>query len=68
MKPILLNDCSPEVTQLLSSLLGEKTRLLNERAEADKKLDEYRMVVLETGADSVCSSGTGHPEPLGRPC
>ncbi len=51
MKPILLNDCSPEVTFLLSDLLGEKALLLNERFEDHTKLDDYRMVVLETRSD-----------------
>lgn len=51
MKPILLNDCSQEVTFLLSDLLGEKALLLNERFEDHKNLDDYRMVVLETRSD-----------------
>ncbi|PKN28297.1 MAG: hypothetical protein CVU64_13950 [Deltaproteobacteria bacterium HGW-Deltaproteobacteria-21] len=51
MKPILLNDCGPEVSHLLSGLLGEKTQFMSERFEEDRRLDEYRMVVLETRAD-----------------
>lgn len=51
MKPILLSDCGPEVSILLAELLGEKTHLLNEPFENHKKLDDCRMVVLETHSD-----------------
>jgi len=51
MKPILLNDCGPEVSHLLAGLLGEKTPFLNERFAENERLDKYRMVVLETRTD-----------------
>ncbi|MGM0664219.1 MAG: chemotaxis protein CheX [Thermodesulfobacteriota bacterium] len=51
MKPILLNDCSREVSLLLADLLDEKALLLNERFENHKRLDDYRMIVLETRSD-----------------
>jgi chemotaxis protein CheX len=47
MKPILLSDCSEEVGRLMASLLGEKT-LLQSGSFEHKRLEEFRMVVLET--------------------
>lgn len=51
MKPILLNDCSPETTDLLKRLLGEEAVVLNEPFHEQKRLDDFRMVVLESGMD-----------------
>ncbi len=51
MKSILLNDCSPELVHMLTGLLGQEATLVNEPFEENKKLEDYRMVVLETHRD-----------------
>jgi chemotaxis protein CheX len=51
MKPILLNDCSPEAADHLKRLLGEGAVVLNEAFDEQERLDDFRMVVLESGTD-----------------
>ncbi len=56
MKPILLNECSPELTDLFKKLLGKETVVVNESFDEHRDLDNFRMVVLESGSDreKVC--------------
>jgi len=51
MKPILLNECSPEATDLVKGLLGDEAAVVNEPFDEQRRLDEFRMVVLESGTD-----------------
>jgi chemotaxis protein CheX len=56
MKPILLNECSPELTDLLKKLMGKETVVVNESFDEQRDLNNFRMVVLESGSDreKVC--------------
>lgn len=51
MGRILLIDCSPEVTQLATMLLGEKGTIESEQFKEGKPIDEFKMVFLELGDD-----------------
>lgn len=49
MSKILLNDCGPEVTQMVNKLLGEKIAVQNSSFDAAKSLQQFNMVILEAG-------------------
>lgn len=51
MGTILLTDCTPEVTQLITMLLGGKEAILQEPFKEGRLLNEFQMVVLELGSD-----------------
>ena len=51
MGRILLIDCSPDVTQLATMLLGEKGSIESEQFKGGRPLDEFKMVFLELSED-----------------
>ena len=51
MGQILLIDCSPEVTQLATTLVGEKGSVESEPFQEGRPLDEYKMVFFELSED-----------------
>ncbi|HNR13630.1 MAG TPA: chemotaxis protein CheX [Thermodesulfobacteriota bacterium] len=51
MKKILLTDCSPDVTQLVATLVGDDEVLESEIFQDGRSLDEFKMIFLELGND-----------------
>ena len=47
MSKILLNECSPEVTELVNKLLGEKVTIQSSSFDAKRPVQEFSMVILE---------------------
>jgi chemotaxis protein CheX len=51
MKPILLDQCSSEVAHAVAGFLGEDILLRNEPFDERRTINDFRMVVLETGQE-----------------
>jgi chemotaxis protein CheX len=51
MKPIFLNECSPEAVTLITALMGEETVFVNEPFDEKKRPEDFRMMVLESALD-----------------
>ena len=50
MSKIILYDCSPELTHMVNNLFGEKVAIQNSSFDAQRPLQEFSMVILETGS------------------
>ena len=50
MSKIILYDCGPEVTHMVNNLFGEKVVIQNSSFDAKRPLQEFSMVILETGS------------------
>jgi chemotaxis protein CheX len=50
MNKIILYDCSQEVTDMVNNLFGKKVAIENSSFDAQRPLQEFRMVIVETGS------------------
>jgi len=50
MSKIILYDCSPEVTHMVNNLFGEKVAIQNSSFDDQRPLQEFSMVIVETGS------------------
>jgi chemotaxis protein CheX len=50
MSNIILYDCSPEVTQMVTNLFGKKGAIQSSSFDAQRPLQEFSMVIVEAGS------------------